>query len=158
MDKINKFNFNIYVDADACPTKTETIMIATRHKINVYIVSNGGIRPITNTLVKTVVVDSGPDMADKWIIENVHRNDIVITSDLPLGSLCIRKGAFVISHNGEIINIQNIGLKIASRDLMSDVRSADPFYRAKGKAYSKSDKVRFINALEKVVQTIKKSL
>ena len=34
----------IYVDADACPVKEEIIKVATRHKLNVLMVCNGGIR------------------------------------------------------------------------------------------------------------------
>ena len=158
MNKINTLSFKIYIDADACPTKTETIRVATRHKIIVYIVSNGGIRPSTNPLVRTVVVNSGPDTADDWIVNHIFRNDIVITSDMPLANQCIKKGAYVISVSGETIDERNIGIIIASRNLMHDIRSADLFHRAKGKKYSKSDRIRYINALEKVIQTIKKSL
>ena len=158
MNEINTLSFKIYIDADACPTKIETITIATRHNITVHIVSNGGIRPSTNPLVKTIVVNSGPDKADNWIVDHILRNDIVITSDIPLADQSLKKGAYVISHSGETIDEKNIGLKIASRNLMSDIRSADPFHRAKGKEYSKSDRIRYMNSLERIIQTIKKSL
>ena len=158
MNKINTLSFKIYIDADACPTRTETIRIAARHKIAVHIVSNGGIRPSTNPLVSTIVVNSGPDKADDWIVNHIVKNDIVITSDIPLADQCVKKGAYVISFRGETIDERNIGIKIASRNLMGDIRSADLFYRTKGKEYSKSDRIRYINALEKVIQTIKKSL
>ena len=158
MNKIDTLSFKIYVDADACPTKTETITIATRHNITVHIVSNGGIRPSTNPLVKTIVVNSGPDKADNWIVDHILRKDIVITSDILLADQSLKKGAYVVSHSGETIDEKNIGLKIASRNLMFDIRSADPFHRAKGKEYSKSDRIRYMNALERIIQTIKKSL
>ena len=54
----------IYVDADACPVRAETIRVAQRHAVRVFIVSNGGIRPDPDPLVSTVVVDGGPDVAD----------------------------------------------------------------------------------------------
>ena len=50
----------IYVDADACPVKKEIEQVATRHKINVILVSNGGIRPSINPIIKIVVVEQGP--------------------------------------------------------------------------------------------------
>ncbi|NCW60671.1 MAG: YaiI/YqxD family protein, partial [Rhodobacteraceae bacterium] len=43
----------IYVDADACPVKAEVEKTATRHKISVFVVSNGGIRPSQNPIVTT---------------------------------------------------------------------------------------------------------
>ena len=49
----------IYVDADACPVKAETEQVATRHHCQMILVSNGGIRPSANPLVKLVIVDTG---------------------------------------------------------------------------------------------------
>ena len=60
----------IYVDADACPVKAETEQVATRHHCKMILVSNGGIRPSANPLVKLVIVDTGPDEADKYIAAN----------------------------------------------------------------------------------------
>ena len=150
-------SFKIFIDADACPVKIETIHIATRNMVEVYIVSNGGIRPTTNPLVKTIVVDSGPDEADNWIANNVAKQDIVITSDIPLAGRCVEKGSYVISHSGEPFTSENIGVKTAARNLMFEIRAADPFHRGKGRPFSKSDRIKFINALEKIIQTVKKS-
>ena len=157
MNKNSKLSFKIFIDADACPVKVETIQIASRNSIEVYIVSNGGIRPSTNPLVKTIVVDSGPDEADNWIVANISKHDVVITSDIPLSGRCIEKDAYVISPNGEHLNPENIGVKTASRNLMFEIRAADPFHKGKGKAFSKSDRIKYINALEKIIQTVKKS-
>ena len=55
----------IYVDADACPVRAEVVRVAERHGAQVRIVSNGGIRPDPHPLVRMVVVDDGPDAADK---------------------------------------------------------------------------------------------
>jgi hypothetical protein len=157
MNDSKNLSVQIFVDADACPVKAETIQIATRNMVEVYIVSNGGIRPSTNPLVKTIVVDSGPDEADNWIANKVSNEDIVITSDIPLAGRCIEKGAYVISHSGEPFTPENIGVKTAARNLMFEIRAADPFHKGNGKAFSKYDRIKYINALEKIIQTVKKS-
>ncbi len=156
--EVKKLNVAIYVDADACPVKPETLKVASRHKIEVYIVSNGGIRPSTNPTVKTIIVNAGPDAADNWIFKNVKKGDIVITSDIPLSSQAINIGANVISPYGEVLGTHNIGAKIATRNLMFELRSANPFQKEKGKEFRKTDRIRYVNALEKLIQTIKKSL
>ena len=142
----------IYVDADACPVKAEVEKTATRHKIPVFIVSNGGIRPSQNPIVTTVVVDHGADVADQWIADHCGTVDIVVTSDIPLAARAIEHGSTVVKPNGEILTSKNIGPVLAARDLMSDIRSADPFFQGRSKAFSKSDRSRFLDALERVIR------
>ena len=141
----------IYVDADACPVKDEITKVAIRHNITVFMVCNGGIRPFKNNLVKLIIVSEGADEADKWIHSNVKVDDIVVTSDIPLASKCIDKGAFVLKNDGLILTNTNIGNILATRDLMSDLRSFDPFLKGKNKVFSKADKGKFLNALDNLI-------
>ena len=143
---------HIYVDADACPVKKEIEQVATRQGINVIIVSNGGIRPSQNPIMHIIVVDKGPDEADKYIANAIIAGDIVVTADIPLAARVIENGGRAIKHNGEIITENNVGNILAMRDLMTDLRSADPFAKQNHKQFSKSDKSRFLNALEKLIQ------
>ena len=138
----------IYVDADACPVKEEIMQVATRHKIEVFMVCNGGIRPFRNNLINLIIVSEGSDEADKWIFEKIKSEDIVVTSDIPLASKCIDKGASVLKHDGLILNVMNIGNVLATRDLMSDLRSSDPFLQGNNKNFTKADKSKFLNSLE----------
>ena len=141
----------IYVDADACPVKDEIVKVATRHKIQVFMVCNGGIRPFRNNLINLIIVPEGPDEADKWIFTNIKTGDILITSDIPLASNCIDKGAYVLKHEGSILDFNNIGNVLATRDLMSDLRASNPFLIGKGKSFTKADKVKFLNSLETII-------
>ena len=143
---------SIFVDADACPVKEEVERVANRHKIKTYIVSNGGIRPSQNPLLNLVVVSKESDAADIWISENMSENDIVVTSDIVLAANVIEKGARVIKPNGEILNSKNIGEILAMRDLMYDIRAADPFRQSGGTAFSKNDRSRFLDGLERLAR------
>lgn len=145
----------LFVDADACPVKQEAERVATRHKIPVKVVSNGGLRPSPNPLVETVIVPDGPDVADMWIADRAKTGDVVITSDIPLAAKCIEAGALVVKHNGEPLTERNIGQVLATRDLMSDLRAADPFRQGGGKPFSKADRARFLNTLERVIRAAK---
>ena len=80
----------IYVDADACPVKTEIEQVATRLNVVVKMVCNGGIRPPKNPLIDLVVVDAGPDLADMWIANHAKTGDVVITTDIPLAAKVLR--------------------------------------------------------------------
>ncbi|WP_281981515.1 YaiI/YqxD family protein [Thalassorhabdomicrobium marinisediminis] len=144
----------IYVDADACPVKAEVEKVGTRHGVRMFIVSNGGLRPSANPLVETVIVPDGPDVADMWIADRAGRGDLVITGDIPLAARCVEGGARVLKHNGEALTPANIGNILATRDLMADIRAADPFRQGGGKAFSKADRSRFLEALERELRAI----
>ena len=142
----------IYIDADACPVKAEVERVGTRHGLKMFVVSNGGIRPSANPLVETVVVPDGPDIADIWIADRATKGDVVITGDIPLAARCIANGALVLKHNGEPLTQANIGNVLATRDLMADMRAADPFRQGGGKPFSKAHRARFLDALERMVR------
>jgi len=139
----------LYIDADACPVKAEAERVATRHRIRMFVVSNGGLRPSQNPFVETVIVPDGPDVADMWIAERCGTGDVVVTGDIPLAAKCVEAGAKVLKHNGEALTAANIGNVLATRDLMTDLRAADPFRQGGGKSFTKADRSRFLDALER---------
>ena len=139
----------VYVDADACPVRAEAERVATRHRVPMFVVSNGGLRPSPNPLVENVIVPDGPDVADMWIADRAGPGDVVITADIPLAARCVENGARVLKPNGESLTAANVGNALATRDLMTDLRAADPFRQGGGKPFSKADRSRFLDALER---------
>lgn len=144
----------IYIDADACPVKAEAEQVATRHQTRLLMVCNGGLRPSQNPLVEMVYVPDGPDIADMWIAERAGPGDVVVTGDIPLAAKCVEAGAEVIRHNGDAFTRANIGQQLAMRDLAADLRPADPFRQGGGKAFSKADRSRFLDGLDRALRKI----
>ena len=143
----------LYIDADACPVKAEAERVATRHRITMYVVSNGGLRPSANPLVENVIVAEGADEADKWIAERCGPGDEVVTGDIPLAAKCVEAGARVLRHNGEAFTEANIGQQLAMRDLMADLRAANPLGAGGGgRGFTKADRSRFLEALEREIR------
>ncbi|HLS19538.1 MAG TPA: YaiI/YqxD family protein, partial [Paracoccaceae bacterium] len=143
----------IFIDADACPVRAEALRVAARHRLPVFMVSNGGIRPDPDPLVETVIVDGSADAADRWIAERIGKGDICVTSDVPLAARCIEAGGEAIRPNGEALTATNIGHALAMRDLMADLRAAYPLGAGGGgKPFSRADRSRFLDALERMVQ------
>lgn len=145
----------IYVDADACPVRSEVERVALRHEAPVFVVSNGGIRPSNVPRVETVIVAEGSDVADKWIADRAGKGDVVVTADMPLAARVIEAGARVIRPDGEIFNDRNIGAALAMRDLLTDLRAADPFRQSGGKPFSKRDRSQFLDALERCLRQVR---
>lgn len=145
----------VYVDADACPVKDEVLRVAERHALRVFMVSNSWMRLPVHPLIERVVVPDGPDVADNWIAERAGKGDVVITSDIPLAHRCFKAGARVIRHDGKILDDNAIGMAVAMRNLMQDLREANQTqtYNA---GFTKADRSKFLQALETALQAIKR--
>jgi len=141
----------LYVDADACPVREESIRVALRHGVAVHIVSNGGIRPVDHPLVRMVYVDAGADEADKWIAARTGPGDVVVTTDIPLAARCVETGARIVKPDGTELTAANVGNALAMRDLAADLRAADPFRAGSGRAFGPRDRARFTAALERLL-------
>jgi uncharacterized protein YaiI (UPF0178 family) len=145
----------IYVDGDACPVKAEVERVAGRHGLAVHIVSNGGLRPSRNPLVRHVTVAEGADAADDWIVEQIGEGDIAITADIPLASRCLNKGASVLGPTGKSFTDSSIGTAHGLRDLNRHLREATgaQTYNA---GFTAKDRSRFLGALENEIQAIRR--
>ena len=143
----------IFVDADACPVRAETVRVAARHGVGVAMVANGGIRPDPHPLVETVIVPEGADAADRWIAGHIGPGDICITSDIPLAARCVEAGALVLRPDGSVLDAASISNALAMRDLMADIRGANPLGAGGGaKPFGKADRSRFLDALERALR------
>ncbi len=145
----------IFIDADACPVKEEVYRVAGRHRLLTYVVSNSWMRVPDSPLIEQIVVTDGFDAADDWIVENVGRRDVVITSDIPLADRALQKSALVLGPTGKAFTGQSIGMAVAMRELNTHLRQTGEIsgYNA---AFSKKDRSRFLNILENTLQKLRK--
>jgi len=146
---------DIYVDADACPVKDEVLRVGGRHGLDVYIVSNGGLRPSADPRVHTVIVGNDPDAADDWIADKIGAGDIAVTNDIPLAARCIDKGARVLAPTGKPFTEESIGMAVAMRDLMTQLRDSGEITGGPG-GFTKRDRSRFLQALETEIQAVRR--
>jgi uncharacterized protein YaiI (UPF0178 family) len=143
-------NASIFIDADACPVKEEVYRVARRYGIKVLVVANSFIRTPQEPLIERVVVDAGFDAADDWIVERVGASDIVITTDIPLASRCLKAGAQVIAPSGKPFTDSSIGMALAMRDLMTDLRAMGDT-RSGPPPFSARQRSAFLSALDEAV-------
>lgn len=141
----------IYVDADACPVKDEVLRVAGRHGVVVHIVSNGGLRPSRDPMVRVVVVAEGPDAADDWIAERVTSADICVTADIPLAARCLERGAKAIRPDGKPFTPESIGMAVAMRGLMQQLRESGDI-KGSNPVFTREDRSRFLQSLETAVR------
>ena len=146
----------IYVDADGCPVKEETYKVALRYGLMTRVVANHWLRTPDTPLLEMVVVESGLDRADDWIAERASVGDIVVTSDVPLAARCVAAGARVIAGNGRPFTQASIGNDLATRNLMTELRDTGEI-RGGGRPFTKQDRSRFLQEMDKAVQAIKRT-
>jgi len=141
----------IYVDADACPVKDEAAKVAQRHGLVVTFVSNGGLRPSRDPMVRHVVVPQGADAADDWIVDNAVANDIAVTADVPLAARLVEKGVHVLGPTGRPFTPETIGMAVAMRDLKQHLRETGEI-KGYNPGFSPRDRSAFLSALDQAVR------
>ncbi len=148
---------HIFVDADACPVKKEVFRVADRNSLSVTLVANAWMRTPNETWITLEVVGDGFDEADNWIVEHVQPFDIVITTDVPLASRCLKEGAHVLGPSGKLFTEENIGDAVATRDLLSELRDAGEITGGPP-PLQKRDRSRFLQQLDDMIQRIRRKL
>lgn len=147
---------DLYVDADACPVKSEVYRVAERYDLRVFVVANNWMRVPDDPMVELVMVADGLDVADDWIAERAGEGDIAITADIPLAARCIKNGARVLAPGGKPFTEESIGDVLATRNLMTELRETGEI-QGGGRPFSKQDRSRFLQELDKAIQAIKRT-
>ena len=146
----------LFVDADACPVKPEIYRVAGRHGVKVFVVSNAFLQVPQDPLIERVVVSAGFDAADDWIAERARRGAIVITADIPLASRCVKAGADVIGPTGKPFSEASVGMALATRNLMEDLRAMGEVTGGP-RPFSSKDRSAFLSALDVAINRLKRA-
>lgn len=145
----------ILVDADACPVKDEVYKVAARHGLRTYVVANAPIAIPRDPSIERVLVGSGLNIADDWIAERAAPGTIVVTADIPLADRAIKAGADVLAPNGRAFTADSIGMALATRNLMEELRSAGAVTGGPP-PFSRSDRSAFLSALDQSIRRLKR--
>jgi uncharacterized protein YaiI (UPF0178 family) len=146
----------IFIDADACPVKPEIYRVAERHGTKVFVVSNSMMAIPPAPWIERVIVDGSPDAADDWIVERAVRGDIVVTADIPLAARAVKAGADVIGPTGRAFTEASIGMTLATRNLMDDLRSSGQITGGP-KPFQPRDRSAFLSALDLAIVRLKRA-
>jgi len=146
---------HIYVDADACPVKSEVYRVADRCGLDVTLVANSWMRVPSKKGVHLEVVEGGFDAADDWIVDHVGMDDIVITADIPLAGRCLKKSARVLGSTGKPFTEANIGSALATRDILSELRDLGEVTGGPP-PLEKRDRSRFLQKLDEIIQELRR--
>lgn len=140
----------IWVDADGCPVEIKELLFraAVRRKISVTLVANQILTVPVSPFTQMLLVPGGLDAADRKIVELVSAQDLVITSDIPLAADVVAKGAKALNPRGELYTDVNIGDRLATRNLLDEMRTAGQTVRGPS-GYTPKHKQNFANELDR---------
>ena len=136
--------------------KDEIYRVAGRHRLPVTVVANGFIRVPQDPSIERIAAGPGMDAADDWIAARAIAGDIVITADVPLAARCVKAGATVIAPNGKPFSEDAIGMTLAVRNLMSDLRSAGAVTGGP-QPFSPRDRSTFLSALDQAIVRLRRT-
>lgn len=116
---------SIWVDADGCPRPIKEILyrVAVRVPIPVSFVANKPLKLPRSKYLRLVHVDKGADVADHRIVAELQPGDLVVTTDIPLAAAVVAKGAVALDPRGMLYTEDNVGERLAMRDLLQELRS-----------------------------------
>lgn len=148
----------IWIDADACPkaAKDQVVKFALKRRFQVVLVAGQAQIKPAFACVRLIVVPSGPDAADDYLVEHAAPGELVICSDIPLADRLIKKGVAVLDPRGREFDERNMGERLAVRNLLSDLR--DQGQMGGGQApYGERERQAFANALDRILTRLRLS-
>ncbi|MCU1720749.1 MULTISPECIES: YaiI/YqxD family protein [unclassified Pseudomonas] len=142
----------IWIDADACPkaAKDQIVKFALKRQFEVVMVAGGPQAKPPFACVKLIVVPSGPDAADDYLVEHAVPGELVICSDVPLADRLVKKGVAALDPRGREFDERNMGERLAVRNLFTDLREQGQV--GGGQApYGEREKQAFANSLDRIL-------
>ncbi len=148
----NTYKFKIWIDADACPKVVKEIVFKASYRIQipVCLVANSYIAVPPDSLITSIQVDQGADVADTYIVDNCEENDLIITADIPLAAFVVEKGATAINPRGELYTEENVRERLSMRDFMQELRDGG-LNTGGPPPFGEKDKAGFANSFNKIV-------
>jgi len=148
----------IWVDADACPVEAKQILfkVSRRTQIPLTLVANQMMSVPRSKLFRFELVPAGANRADQRIVELLSAGDIVISADVPLAAEAIERGAVVIDPRGNVLTDENIGGRLAARNLMDDLRGSG-LETGGPAAYSARDRQSFANQIDRMITRLSRA-
>ena len=142
----------VWIDADACPrlARDQVIKFALKRNFAVILVAGQAQIKPAFACVQLIVVPSGPDAADDYIVEQATTGDLVICSDIPLADRLIKKQVAALDPRGNEFTPRNMGDRLAMRNLFTDLRDQGQMTGGQ-RPYSEKDKQAFANGLDRIL-------
>ncbi|MEG1003489.1 MAG: YaiI/YqxD family protein [Clostridium sp.] len=140
----------IIIDGDACPSISEIEKVAKEYdvEVNIFVDIHHYIQ---SDYSKVVIVDSGFQSVDMYVVNNSKKKDIVITQDYGVAAMCLPRGVTVLSPKGKVYSEENIDALLEQRHASQKIRKAGGRFKGPKKR-SFEDEERLIRNLKRSIE------
>lgn len=146
----DKKRFAIWVDSDSMKAQQRALIMrrAIKEGLSVFFVADRSLSDVVQAIesdtfalrepyravmqkeelrkiksrIMMVVVPSGADSADDYIVEHISSGNLMISHDIPLCARAVEKGALCLDDRGNVYTDANIRKRLSERDAMKDFR------------------------------------
>ena len=149
----------VWVEADASPklARDQLVKFALKRQLQVVLVAGQGQIKPAFACVRLIVVPSGPDAADDYLVEHAQPGELVICSDIPLADRLVKKGVAALDPRGKEFDAGNMGERLAVRNLFTELREQGQMGGGQG-AYGEREKQAFANALDRILTRLQRQV
>ena len=141
----------ILVDGDACPVKKEIKKISLKYSIDVIYYTSVSHYTFDKLFHNTIYLDNEAQEVDIRIINDITKEDLLITDDYGLACATLEKCKAVLSSSGNIYTKDNIELLLYQRHLAQLGRKKREKVSNKKKRNEEADE-HFYQILKTVVE------
>lgn len=106
--------------------------------------------------VQLIVVPSGPDAADDYLVAHAQPGELVICSDIPLADRLLKKGVTVVDSRGKEFDERNMGERLALRNLFTDLRDQGQMHGGQA-SYGERERQAFANTLDRILTRLQRA-
>lgn len=143
-------SIKVFIDADGCPVTDIAIRLCREFGISCILLCDTS-HEFHRSGAETLVFDKGADSVDYALVNRVSKDDLAVTQDYGLASMCLAKGCRVLHQDGWEYTRDNIDALLLVRHESRKHRAAGA--RMKGpKKRSSQQNQAFEAALRTILQ------
>ena len=144
-------SIKVLIDADSCPVTDIAIRVCQECQVPCVLLCDTA-HEFHRVGAETLIFDKGADSVDYALVNRVTKEDLAVTQDYGLASMCLAKGCRVLHQDGWEYSLDNIDALLLVRHESRKHRAAGGRFKGPKKRTGQQDQT-FEAALRAILQT-----
>ena len=144
-------SIKVLIDADGCPVTDIAIRVCRECQVPCVLLCDTA-HEFHRVGAETLIFDKGADSVDYALVNRVTKEDLAVTQDYGLASMCLAKGCRVLNQDGWEYSLDNIDALLLVRHESRKHRASGGRFKGPKKRTGQQDQT-FEAALRAILQT-----